>query len=178
MRRIGAGRALGAAGILLLGMVLGSLLVTPAQGHFRSSIGHIIKHARKVFVPLEGHLPPGATVTGVAGVRYDHTGFWEEVVSLPAPSRKALADEDVNFPDDEPDAIIAEKSDRCTGTRAHPTAPPGMVCIYAAGHSAAVMGLDGEPLNGARKRGFILQIYGEAGTKTVHATWAYTEPRG
>jgi len=179
-------RVPGAAGILLAGILIGSLTTGIATGHFEPSTRHIIKHAKRVFLTKKaaaaGYAPvrrltPGVTVTGAFGGWINTAASWEEVVSFPARSRKALADEDINFPTSEPNAIIAEQSDRCTGTAAKPTAPPGMVCVYASSYDGGVMALDGEILTGARNRGFVVIVTGESAGRRFYGSWAYTEPR-
>ncbi|HUF58694.1 MAG TPA: hypothetical protein VMR89_04305 [Actinomycetota bacterium] len=183
----GRGHTLAATGILLTGILLGSLMTGIAAGHFEPSVRHLIKHAEKVFFTKKAadrrfvavqRLAPGVTITGALGGQVSDPGQWEQVVSFPAKSRKSLADEDINFPTSESKAIIAEQSEECTGTAAQPTAPPGMVCIYASSSPPNTMGLDGEILPGASHRGFVVRAIGDAGgLMGVFGTWAYTEPR-
>lgn len=168
-----------AIGSLLVVILLGGLIVTPATSHFRERIGHILQHAKRHFVPVKGTLPPGVTITGALGGKSSGSAVWEQVVGFPAPSRKALADADINFPESESKAPVLKQNDGCSGTPARPTAPPGTVCIYVSEYgSGQTLGVDARALPGARKRGFVVKASGDVGLMGLLGTWAYTEPRG
>lgn len=128
-------------------------------------------------------IPPGATATGAFGGRQQDRGEdvdYVEVVSLPLPAPRPLADEDVNFAERENNIALGDGDPACTGTIREPTAPPGKVCLYASVLSASEDSLRGEALTffAGNRHGF--RVVGAAGGRpgvvSILGTWAYTAP--
>lgn len=120
-------------------------------------------------------VPPGETVYGTMGARYDNVRVGSEVAStasLPMPAPVGLTDPDVTV------AGVDDPTGACTGTSSNPTAPPGFVCMYpwftlnATVNGGFMWGAgDGD------KWGFQISWDATAaGATTFFANWAYTAP--
>jgi hypothetical protein len=115
-------------------------------------------------------LPSGRTETGVFGIR------------LAATSANADApDDSISFPFPLASAPSVGSAADCTGSAAHPTAPPGKFCIYAGQRVNVGLTLVVDPTTGhfpgASRFGVVLAARAvNASDKILRGTWAVTAP--
>ena len=121
-------------------------------------------------------LRSGETIRGVIGgvFKVDSEGTFTVFEAFPIPAPVAVAGDSVDVNGDD------ETGGRCTGTASAPTAPPGVVCMYAASTPIDARTITGQgaptPVAGS-PYGFALDVYADnAGPITVRFAWAYTAP--
>jgi hypothetical protein len=142
---------------------------------------------------LQASVPSGATIQGAVGGDFDANAAtlpsdWGVVVSLPARARNYLRDADVfvsvsqwlSGAAGQVKPTTTDTSPGCTGTRSHPTAPAGKVCIYVTGGDNAT-NLNGYSIvpgaSAGNPLGFKLSWTSTNDSDTfIDAVWAYRAP--
>jgi hypothetical protein len=125
-----------------------------------------------------GTIPSGVTVTGF--VAHDTTvpegiavdGF---AVTLPAAAPVELSSGNIQFGASAPPQTVQDADARCNGTKANPTAPPGVVCIYDDG-LAGVELVSGDAPPYEKDRAFLITYSVNQPDVLIYAVWAYTAP--
>lgn len=121
-------------------------------------------------------LRSGETIRGVVGAD-DHApavGDFGVIETFPIPAPEAVPGTKVDV-----DGSADEVGNRCTGAPSAPTAPPGIVCIYASdvANAASLSGGGAPDITAGSPYGFRL-IWGASaiGDTLVYASWAYQAP--
>jgi len=129
-------------------------------------------------------LPPGETETGAFGIAtYVPASTIQEVqipISFPIP---------LEDPSEEAFYLNLEETEEgagthgCTGTVEHPTAPPGVLCMYTAQEEGSNFPDEAFPLIsgvGYQPAGTVLRFFseefGQPSVLQVNGTWAVTAP--
>jgi hypothetical protein len=173
-----------AATLLAVGAVIGMVMIaTPAGAHVGGTVSHLWnKHIKpkadaryvKRAAP-QGPLQSGVTIRGVIGGDFDASGAsdWRVVQTLPVRSPIVLGNGAVDVDGHD------EVSNRCTGTVATPTAPPGVVCIYLEliSNADSIDGFGAPNPTLGSVHGFTLDWTAPApGDTFARGTWAYRAP--
>ena len=122
-------------------------------------------------------LRSGETIRGVVGGDFDANAAGNdfgvlETFPIPAPQPVEDANIVVDGGDD-------DEANRCTGTAAAPSAPPGVVCIYPTGVVLNAIGFRGKDVivGGSSRFGFeLLWAAADPGDTLLQAIWAYQAP--
>jgi hypothetical protein len=140
------------------------------------------------FLSPDRPLASGRTMTGAFSAsvfEWDspdqpHTANAYSVVSFPVPAPVALTDNAVNFAPTDP-AATGDEDPRCNGSAASPTAPPGLVCLYATRFSNVSPG--GAVANSVDESRFGFAVQASSPSEPLsninvfaRGTWAYTAP--
>jgi len=125
-------------------------------------------------------IPTGRTVTGVDGFSGQYPGTVGQYflpVHLPAKMPVPITtDTLVNFAADSY-AVTPENDAACTGTAAAPTAPPGMVCIYAYFVATGSASITGQASANLSDSAFFVSWTPSADQlMSFFFSWAYTAP--
>jgi hypothetical protein len=175
---------------LLLGLLVGAILVSPAGAHVGTTIahlwgapGHIKAHVKEfsdgryIRMGVNSYLPKGKTETGTVAGRTDvASSYVIEDVSFPMPLNfvptVVLVDNDGATP----------KPTGCGGSFNSPTAAPGYVCVYA-GFMSQGTNWDGfwNLADGGScgcKRGVVVYKFNNTGYTEATGSWAVTAPTG
>ena len=124
-------------------------------------------------------LRSGETIRGVVGgdehaATGNGTNDFGVLETFPIPAPQPVREEDVAV-----DGGASDLGNRCTGTADAPTAPPGVVCIYADSFKNAdlLTGFGSPSPDAGSRLGFeITWIAPDAGDTFMHASWAYQAP--
>jgi hypothetical protein len=122
------------------------------------------------------------TITGMVGGDFDtqlppgstNGADWGVDASFPRPASNRIHDTDVEVVG--PRSGDSTDFEGCTGTKAHPTAPRGKVCVYLIGSGSAANIRGVTPIPGAGGSRFGFKLIWDAtgnGDTFVDAVWAY-----
>jgi hypothetical protein len=120
-------------------------------------------------------IPSGKTVRGYVGDDSHAAAPGEDAdagAALPLPAPVPITSAMVDI-----DGTADEVGDRCTGSAATPTAPPGVICIYTAASGNVAAGSLSAVALANTSFGFVVNVNAEAaGDFFYHGIWAYTAP--
>ncbi len=136
-------------------------------------------------------IPSGQTVKGVWGGRFAtptaNAYSYDPRVEFPVAAPVGLTNAQIAFPPGTASVGAGDQDAACTGTAEAPTAPAGMVCVYAdsvsTGAAPTVTTLGAQQLDGENSEqsklgwGLIVRATGaNDGSVVARGTWAYTAP--
>jgi hypothetical protein len=177
---------------LIVGVVAGAILFSPAGAHVTNSISHLwgghIKSKVKTYSDgryvrhgVNSYLPRGKTQTGTIMSRTDVTGYAIDDATFPMPLNFTPV---VHQVDNDP---ATANPAQCTGNVNSPRARPGHLCIYAGfmsegtswdGHWDLADGFScGSDPAGKCRRGIAVYKFNSSGSLEAAGTWAVTAPR-
>jgi hypothetical protein len=140
---------------------------------------------------FDASIPSGQTVKGVWGGRFAtptaNTYAYDPRVEFPVAAPAGLTDAQVAFKPGTATVGAGDQNPACSGTAEVPTAPAGMVCVYAdsvtTGAAPNVTTLGAQQLDGEGSEqsklgwGLIVRAAGaNNGSVVARGTWAYTAP--
>lgn len=136
-------------------------------------------------------IPSGQTVKGVWGGRFAtptaNDYAYDPRIEFPVAAPVGLTNAQVAFPPGTAAVAVGDQDPACTGTAELPTAPAGMVCVYAdfvsTGAAPTVTTLGAQQLDGESSEqsklgwGLVIRATGaNDGSVVARGTWAYTAP--
>lgn len=175
--------------LLGLGMLLGTLLLSPAGAHVTSVrhlwLGHfkplVQSFGDKRYVRYEGKIPDGETVRGIwtaSGFAASELEYAETAISFPLPMQSRPTVHLIGLGDLMPNA--------CSGGVTNPRAEPGHLCVFvgyqvntqnAKGINGSYDQLDPTASNASSRFGTALYVYpAAAGGYEAGGSWAATAP--
>jgi hypothetical protein len=170
-------------GLVLVGLLMGALLITPATAHFTQNTKHLGKHAWRQFIKQKvytrarsdarflpgGDLPAGTTIRGVYSISGPATDAGDTFLgSISYGWRLASAPTELYIRAGSP------PEPRCPGTVASPQALPGTLCVYERESSSVERGI-GAGIT--RRSGATLYVVADdEGHTFAEGSWAVTSP--